>query len=113
MNQRKPSAAYFNGVIWVPLYNRATFDQLGFIPSFLSTDDPRPAAAQIADNYIAGWSPFRGFTLLPNGNLSYPEDPPLQALWMGKLRDETLHFYEHEWFRITQADKTWEVARLD
>ena len=54
---------------------------LGFLPSFLSEADPRPAAEQIHANYThgGGWNPrlhgqsFDPVTLA----LTYPGDPPL------------------------------------
>jgi hypothetical protein len=112
---RRPNQAIiFNGLAWVPLHPQAQFEMLGYIPTFLSVDDSRPAAAQIQSNYPFGdWSPFPGFTLLATGNLKYPGDPPTQALWETKLREELITFYQHAWLRITQPDGTWEVCRLD
>jgi hypothetical protein len=46
-------------------------EMLGFIPSFLSEDDSRPAREQFAANYIAGWQPMPGFTMMENGELPY------------------------------------------
>lgn|SRR5215472_12346674 len=100
-------------MLWVQLDPRAHPDHLGFIPSFLSEHDPRPAAEQFRENYIGGWTSFKGFKLLPNGTLKYPGDPFIPPLFKSQLRDETITVYAHAWVMITQADGTWEVARLD
>lgn len=105
----------FNGLVWVPVHPGATFDMLGYIPAFLSFDDKRPAAEQIAANYkhCGGWTPFKGFEIWEVNRLKYPGDPPIAPLFRSKLRDEDLWFYQHAWFRIVQPDGTWEVCRLD
>lgn len=90
-------------------------DELGFIPSFISETDPRPAGQQFNENYShgGGWNPFKGFTMLPDGRLQYPEDPPLEIIAETKLRDETIRFYEYAWLMIIQSDGSWEVSRID
>jgi hypothetical protein len=102
-------------MIWTLKHALATFDMLGFIPTFLIESDPRPAATQFDEQYkfAGGWDPFPGFTMLPNGNLSYPDDPPLHLLAETKLRDETIRFYEHAWVAIIQPDGSYEVSRMD
>lgn len=94
---------------------------LGFLPSFLSEDDPRPAAEQINENYAhgGGWSPFNGFEYDPVYNrLIYPADEvdPAEvyhALATAQLRNEQLYFYEGEWLAIVQPDGSFEVSRMD
>lgn len=104
----------FNGLLWEPVHPQAHFDMLGYIPTFLSLSDDRPAAIQIAENYrFGGWHPFPGFKLLPDGSLKYPNDPPTRVLYKTKLRSEEIFFYEHAWLRIAQPDGSWEVSRLD
>jgi hypothetical protein len=100
-------------MIWYLLNPRMTPEVLGFLPSFFDEDDPRPAREQIDANYQSGWEPFSGLTMLPNGCLSYPGDPPLHPLAETKLRDEIIRFYEAEWLAIIQPDGSWEVARVD
>jgi len=90
-----------------------TPEMLGLIPFFLDDQDPRPAREQFDSAYIGGWHPFEGFTMLPDGNLSYPEDPPTQLLAETKLRNETIRFYHHSWVSIIQPDGTFEIARMD
>lgn len=93
---------------------QATEEMLGYIPSFLSENDPRPAHEQINENYrFGGWQPFKGFRMLSNGNLQYPGDPQTRLIAETKLRDETIRFYEHSWVAIIQPDGSFEVARLD
>jgi hypothetical protein len=100
---------------WYAKHPQVTMDMLGFIPSFLNEEDKRPAKEQIDSNYShgGGWSAFHGFTMLPNGNLSYPGDPEVLLLAETKLRDETIRFYEHSWLCIIQPDGSFEIARVD
>jgi hypothetical protein len=92
-----------------------TQEMLGYIPSFLSEDDPRPAREQINANYRhgGGWHACPRFTLASNGNLVYPGDPPLKVLAATKLRDEEIRFYELAWLAIIQPDGSFEVSRID
>jgi len=114
-------AIIFNGLTWVPMHPGVTFEMLGFIPSFLSIEDERPASQQIAASYISGWPVFHnssykdGFKLMEDGSMSikYPGDPATLCLYMTKLRDEYIYFYQHAWLRISQPDGSWEIARLD
>jgi len=114
-------AIIFNGLTWVPMHPGVSFDMLGLIPSFLSVEDERPAAQQIASSYISGWPVFntestkKGFKVLEDGSgdLQYLEDPRTRCLYMTKLRDEYIYFYQHAWLRISQPDGSWEIARLD
>jgi hypothetical protein len=101
-------------MLWV-LLNNATPEALGFIPSFVSDDDPRPAREQLdtAYGHGGGWRAFPGFTMLPDGNLKYPGDPPTVALAETYLRDETIRFYQHSWVAVIQPDGTFEVCRMD
>jgi hypothetical protein len=88
-------------------------DMLGYIPYFLGDHDPRPAHEQFHSKYIGGWSPFKGFKMLPNGNLKYPGDPETQLLAEGYFREELIRFYQHSWVAIVQPDGTFEVSRMD
>ena len=100
---------------WILLHPGVTPEHLGYIPSFLDENDPDPARAQFNKNYRhgGGWIPFKGFTMLPNGNLKYPNDPPVPLLAETRLRHETIRFYAHSWIAIVQPDGTYEIARLD
>jgi hypothetical protein len=90
-------------------------DMLGYLPQMFDERDPRPAREQVDANYGhgGGWEPFQGFTMLPNGNLSYPGDPPTALLAEARLRDEVIRFYEHSWVAIIQPDGSFEICRMD
>ncbi len=102
-------------MIWYMKHPQATPEMLGFIPEFLNEDDPRPAKEQIDSNYGhgGGWHPLPGWTMLPDGNISYPGDPPCLLLAETKLRDETIRVYQYAWMAIIQPDGSFEIARLD
>lgn len=100
-------------MIWIMKHPRAHPDMLGFIPSFLDESDPRPARDQFNERYWPGWIPFDGFTMLENGDLSYPSDPPTRLIAETNLRDEIIRFYEHSWVAIIQPNKSFEVCRVD
>jgi hypothetical protein len=88
---------------------------VGFIPTFLNTDDPRPAAAQFQERYVyGGWHPQDGFTNragLPT--LFYPGDPPLRPIAVMALRNEAIFVYLHGYVAIFQEDGTFEACRMD
>jgi hypothetical protein len=98
-------------MIWMMVHPRMTPEALGFIPSFLSEDDPRPAREQMQANY--GWRPFEGFTLNKDMSLSYDGDPDYQPLAIARLRKEFIVFYEHEFLMIMHSDNDFEIARVD
>lgn len=102
-------------IIWVAMHPRATPDMLGYIPNFVSDTDSRSAKEQLDTGYRngGGWRPFTGFTMLPNGNIAYPGDPPMKLLFEARLRNERIRFYEAEWVAIVQEDGTYEIARMD
>ncbi len=101
-------------MIWIAKHPAFNFEMLGIIPSFLDEDDPRPAREQIASSYCGGWSPFDGpVKMLPNGDFSYPGDPPTKLLAETRLRDEVIRFYDHAWVAIVQPDGSFEIDRLD
>ncbi len=99
---------------WVLKHPRATLDMLGYIPGFLSQDDPRPAREQLDSAYRTGggWQPFKGFTITPRG-LQYPGDPPMALIAETTLRDEVVRFYQCSWVAIIQPDGTYEISRMD
>lgn len=86
----------------------------GIIPTFIDPADRRTAKAQIAENYVGGWSPFKGFRFDPNENsLTYPEDEPMFPIDARMFRDELLMIYDSAWVVILEKDGKWEVSRLD
>jgi hypothetical protein len=103
-----------NDMLWIQKHPRATIEMLGFIPEFLSEDDPRPAREQINDKYGhgGGWRPLPGFRMTENA-LHYPEDPPYALLFETTLHDEVIRFYNYAWVAIISADGSFEVCRMD
>jgi hypothetical protein len=102
-------------MIYISLDPRFDMEQLGFIPSFLSEDDPRPAAEQFNDNYVSGWRPLDGWVLTDPTmmGITYPGDPTLFPFAMTNLRDESILFYRHAQVMILQMDGSFEVCRMD
>jgi len=100
-------------MLWVILHPSMTHESLGFLPCFLSENDPRPAREQFNRNYIGGWRPLKGFTLGADGTLCYPGDPPLLPLAETRLRGEVIRLYECEWVVIIQPDGSVEVSLMD
>jgi hypothetical protein len=107
-------------MVWMFLHDRATPEHLGFIPEFLSNDDPRPAVEQIHERYAhgGGWTPFKGFEFHADKSLRYPGDPTMRPLAVGFLRpgtstEESIYVYESGWTLVERLDGTWEIARLD
>jgi hypothetical protein len=99
-------------MIWVLKHPRATLDMLGYIPNFLSDQDPRKASEQMSTNYQGGWHPMVKFGF-PNQWLRYPGDPPMPLIAEAQLRNETLRFYDCSWLAIIQPDGSYEVSRVD
>lgn len=93
---------------------RMTQEHLGFIPYWLSVDNPKSAREQLNDGYrFGGWQPFQGFRLKPNNSLAYPGDPDQKPLAQAKLRDELIVFYPSSWVAVIQPDRSFEVCRMD
>ena len=97
------------------LHPRCTVDHVGFLPTFLDLDDPRPAAEQFQERYVhGGWRNQSGFkTGKQRYSLHYPGDPPLNPIAVMHLRDETIMVYEHAYVAIWQKDGTFEACRMD
>lgn len=94
----------------------ALHDAVGWLPSFLSEDDPRPAKEQFHENYShgGGWKHFDRFNFDRNTlELSYLDDPVMLPFAKMKLRNETIYVYDHSWVLIMQEDGTHEVSRMD
>lgn len=99
---------------WQAWHPNVTIETLGYIPDFVSDEDPRPAREQFAANYISGWHPVPGFKILGNGNLVSRGDPPCRLLAQARLRDEYICLYEHSWVSVIDIrDGTYEVSRMD
>lgn len=110
------SVLVYNNLVWRATHLRANETHLGFIPTFLSLDDPRPAAAQFDANYAhgGGWTPFgEGKWQMLEDRLEFPGDPPFWKLYETRLRGETITIHDHAIVAITQPDGSFAVARLD
>jgi hypothetical protein len=99
----------------VALHPACTPDHVGFIPTFLDLDDPRPAAEQFQERYVyGGWRNQSGFK---QGNqrytLTYPGDPTLKPIAAMMLRDEMIMIYDAGYVAIWQEDGTFEACRMD
>lgn len=92
-----------------------SLELLGFIPSFLSDQDPRPAREQFNTAYAhgGGWRPFTGFKMADDLSLTYPGDPRLHPIATAQLRDEVIIVYEYALVVIKQNDGSFEVCRMD
>lgn len=101
-------------MIYIGLDPRFDVEHLGFIPSFISEDDPRKAAEQFNENYIGGWRPMPGWKLNPDTlKLTYPGDPPMLPFAVTTLRNEMILFYPHAQVMILQQDGSFAVSRMD
>lgn len=100
--------------VWTIKHPQFSYDGLGYLPSFLDTDNPLPAKEQFHQAYShgGGWMRFEGFTMTETG-IKYPGDPEMVLLAETKLRDETIRFYEASWVAIVQPGGTYEIARMD
>ena len=87
---------------------------VGFIPTFLDTDDERPAKEQFQERYeYGGWRPQEGFTALAGSpTLQYPGDPPLSPIAVMTLRDELIFVYLHGYVSIFQKDGSFEACQI-
>ena len=97
------------------LHPKMTQERLGWLPSFLDVDDPRPAKEQFHERYAhgGGWNPFKGFEMRKGYSIKYPGDPAHKPLAQAKLRDELIVFYDYAWVAIIQPDGSFEIARMD
>jgi hypothetical protein len=108
--------------VWTLAHPRATHEMLGFIPSFLSENNPRGAVEQLDSAYKhgGGWHPFGGFELqrpiqwgVPTWRLKYPGDPAYLPLAYAFLREELIVLFEHAWVVVVQPDGNWVCAHMD
>ena len=102
-------------LIWHQKHPRAHVEMLGFIPEMISENDPQSAREQFDSGYRhgGGWHAFKGFSMLPSGDMKYPYDPPTRLLFEAQLRQETIRVYEHAWVAIVQPSGEFEVCRMD
>ncbi len=95
------------------------FDLVGLTPQFLDEDDEADAQTQLHRNYAhgGGWNDMKGFTLVggdgPEPQLTYPDDPPTEAVAMWRLREERIILFDHAWVAVVQPDGSMRVARMD
>jgi len=123
-----PADTYVSGEITPERVTAAA----GYIPTFVTTEDQRPAKEQLTERY--GFGPLfetKGFLLIPKGNtfaLRYvgesggtePLDPdlfPLLSLHL-PFTDEEVIIYPHAWVAILSLDeslrpKEYFITRMD
>lgn len=94
---------------------RATIEDLGLLPSFLSESCEQSATEQLNRHYShgGGWHSFRGFELFPDDSIQYPDDPVLRPLAEMRLRDERVIIYPCSWVLVMQPDRSFEICRMD
>ena len=98
------------------LHPDCTPEHLGYLPTFFSEHDPRPAAVQLDENYKhgGGWNPLPGWKMNPvTRRIQYPGDPSLTPIATTMLHDERLLFYDYAIFCIVQPDGSFECGRVD
>lgn len=94
-------------------------EALGYVPSFLNEDDPRPAVEQIDSNYAhgGGWRDFDGFDVQQDEHgryrLTYPGDPAYREQARILFRDEVIVAFSFAWFLVASPGKAHRIARLD
>ena len=107
---------------WIGIDPRYGPDSLGFLPDILTDADKRPVREQLEDRYAhgGGWRPIKGFRLrkgsqdiLASPTLRFPGDPPLHAIAMAKINEETVILYAHSFLAVVAKDGSWEVTRVD
>ena len=103
-------------MLWTRKHPQARAETLDLlsISLMLSDNDRRPAREQLNSGYQhgGGWRPFKGFTMLPNGDLQYPGEPPIKLLYEGSLMHETIRLYQYGWVAIVQPLGKFEVCRM-
>lgn len=87
---------------------------VGFLPTFLDLDDPRPAREQFHENYAhgGGWRHMKGF-VRKGVVLHYAGDPPFHPIAVMLFRDEQVFIYRHGFVAIVQPDESFTVSRMD
>ena len=96
---------------------RATIEMAGFIPAWLSDENPKSPKQQLHDGYkFGGWDPFKGFTKLDDKDrLHYPGDPPQAPIieWRFDNHPQRVLLYKYSWVAVVEPDGTFEVCRMD
>ena len=88
---------------------------IGYVSEMLNTDDPRSLRDQLDQGYRhgGGWNPIKGFKLNEDNSLKYPGDPKMKVMYEARFGDQLFCVYEHAWFAIINADRSFEVCRMD
>lgn len=102
-------------MIWEVLVPNVTlFQACGYLPDFLSEDEPESAKEQFDRKYRwGGWAEFKGFTKGEDHSLSYPGDPIKHPIARTTLHGELVLVYPGAWVCIVHKDGTFSTARLD
>jgi hypothetical protein len=96
--------------------NLLAVELTGLLPDIFRSEDPRPAAEQANDRYAhgGGWRPQAKWKISPvTGVASYPGDPDMEPIALGRLRNERVYVYDHGYVCIMQTDGTFEMCRMD
>lgn len=89
---------------------------VGFIPAFVSEENPDSVTKQINDRYSygGGWNPLEGFVMdKSDKSIQYPEDPKLMPLAVGVIKGCEVIVYDHGWVAVVNEDGNYEVSRID
>lgn len=99
-------------MLWI-MMNGGDPEMLGFLPSFIDENDPRPAREQFDANYQYGGYWRTVGRLDDAGVMYYPGDPPMPPIAMTVLREETIYVYPTEFVAIVQPDGSFVTQRMD
>lgn len=91
-------------------------EDLGFLPSMLSEEDPHTAQEQLDANYPWGgyWRTEERVTIDDKYRLCYPGDPPLNWVAFTVLHGtEVVLLYPADLVAILQPDGTFKFQRMD
>jgi hypothetical protein len=104
-------------MIYAALDARFDLNDLGYLPGFLSEDDPDDARTQLDKNYGhgGGFRPQPQWKILDmvDMTIQYPGDPALHPLAVTTLRQELIFFYPHAYVLILQPHGEFVCARMD
>ena len=86
---------------------------LGYLPSFITPRDPRPALEQFRERYRFGVDELKGCVFSEGGVYQYPGDPPQYPIASVILHNEQIFFYPHAFVAIKSPDGSYYMTRMD
>lgn len=110
-----PAVKSIAGDDWT-FYRPDAAEWIGAIPLIINSAYDEPVAEQIAIGYAhgGGWMPFEGFVFSPEAmTITYPDDPPYEAVAEVTIRGERVIVYPHAWVMVLQQDGTFQVTKMD